>query len=248
MIKCWIFACWVLCIITALFQRWSGWCPQLRPKLEANLWVLSGLGQGSTLQVFFPVDVETAHTSHRRTLSSQSWIFLWQWVPHYAFSFYFATRAKADQSNSIARASNPSVSPQVPAGRDVKMEVFTNSTWRGVYGTAPLPIPVRRHESCLKTKLMCTVRSSRLYGFLCPTFKDRKLNLKIKTHLIWWLWIHLTSSKTFISPMLRPVLVWIPLSLKTLSRRWGIGLPEGPLASDFSFEQTPGLLWNQGFL
>lgn len=128
------------------------------------------------------------------------------------------------------------------------MEVFTSSTWRGVHGTAPLPIPVTRHESCLQTELLCMVRSSRLYGFLCPTFKDRKLSLKIKTHLIWWVWMHMKSSKSFISPMLWPVLVWIPLSLRTIARRWGIGLPKGLLASDFSFEQPSGLLWIQGFL
>lgn len=54
-IKSWIYACWVLYIIPALFQRWSGWAkpwPKPWPKLKADLWVLNGLGQGFVIQIF----------------------------------------------------------------------------------------------------------------------------------------------------------------------------------------------------
>lgn len=48
------------------------------PTSAAHLWVLNGFGKVSRIQVFFSMknEVDTTHTSHRRAVLLQSWIFL----------------------------------------------------------------------------------------------------------------------------------------------------------------------------
>lgn len=82
--------------------KWLSQGVPSRPQLAADLWVLNGLGQGSIIQVFFPMEnkMETTHTSHKKTALLQSWIFLCPWMPCQTFSVCFLTRLNADQSDS----------------------------------------------------------------------------------------------------------------------------------------------------
>lgn len=128
----------------------------------------------------------------------------------------------------IMRASNPRpslLSKSFPLKEELNVEVSASSPWRSERSTVQSHL--QWEGSCSSRALGCMVRSSRKHGFICPTFKGIKLkNLKIRTHFTWWAWMYPRSSNTCISPMLWPMLVWLPPSLKTLTRTQAIDLPK----------------------
>lgn len=152
-------------------------------------------------------EVDITHTSHRRAVFLQSWIFLWLHVSCQAFSFCFLTSPNAGQCESLPGLTMLHLSPfhvlshedrwRSPQDHHEEMGIALSHShfhWQGRICRLPE-----------QSGLSCMVRSTReKWIYLFNIFRYKVKKHEIRTHFAWWAQMYPRSSNTCISTMLLP--------------------------------------------